>query len=590
MGVLGVVAHPHGENGVVVADLHHVARDDLGFHGDGVHVRVVELFRFGRMKRSQGFDARMLRPPLILQTLVLAECQGVGEERPRVGHSPDLDGVLAADLERVALDLDDLRFLGDERPVDGVHVEEPAAQSHHHIGAPQGLVGRAPPEVAGDPEAEGVVFRDGAPAHLRSHDRNRKPLGQLHQLIGGLGPDHPPAGEDDGVAGPGQKPAGPLDGFGVGPGGVRDEGGAASRQGEVRALDFHRLFDEVFGKVQVDGAGHSRGRDLKGGPQEPLDVLGLAELVAPFGDPLIDAVHAELVPEVASQAEGVQVPRQDDEGDGVLLGDVRPQDAVGDPGPHMEQGAAGLAGDPGIRVGHGGGAVLHPARHVADLILPVVQGVQDGKNRVPRDAGDEFDPLVDQVLDEILRGGVGACALSFLPPRAIRGTPQVSSSTTAMALISTMHRESVASFTTSTVTVVGLLPVKYSAQTAFIASCWDMSVTKRVHSTTSSKVAPTASRLFFHPLQGRTGLAAQIGRHVVELLSDVRVRVVHGGRGAPGDEDDLTPVDLDHRSVGHPLAGVRILPMNVFNVFGHVPSPPFRLDFRFPSGIGSDCV
>ena len=57
----------------------------------------------------------------------------------------------------------------------------------------------------------------------------RKPLGQLHQWIGGLGPDHPPASEDDGVVGPGQKPAGPLDGFGVGPGGVRDEGGAASR-------------------------------------------------------------------------------------------------------------------------------------------------------------------------------------------------------------------------------------------------------------------------------------------------------------------------------------------------------------------------
>ena len=92
-----------------------------------------------------------------------------------------------------------------------------------------------------------------------------------------------------------------------------------------------------LGRSRWTAAGHSGRGDLKRGPQETLDVFGLAELIAPLGDPLEDPVYVEFVPEVPSQAKRVQVARENDERDRVPLGDVGPQDGVGDAGPDVEQ-------------------------------------------------------------------------------------------------------------------------------------------------------------------------------------------------------------------------------------------------------------
>ncbi len=75
--------------------------------------------------------------------------------------------------------------------------------------------------------------------------------------------------------------------------------------------------------------------------------------------------------------------------------------------------------------------------------------------------------------------------------RSILGSnPQ---STTAIALISTRQRGSVASRTTCTVVVAGLASPKYSPQTRLSASWSVRSVTNRSAVTTSAKRAPTAS-------------------------------------------------------------------------------------------------
>lgn len=88
------------------------------------------------------------------------------------------------------------------------------------------------------------------------------------------------------------------------------------------------------------------------------------------------------------------------------MGDMGPQDGVGDAGSDVEQRTAGLSGNAGAGVGHGGGAVLHAAGDVSDLILAIVHGVQDGEDRIARDSEDIQDSLVNQVLNEILRGGL----------------------------------------------------------------------------------------------------------------------------------------------------------------------------------------
>ena len=49
--------------------------------------------------------------------------------------------------------------------------------------------------------------------------------------------------------------------------------------------------------------------------------------------------------------------------------------------------------------------MLHAAGDVSDLVLAIVHGVQDGEDRIARDSEDVPDLLVNQVLNEILRGG-----------------------------------------------------------------------------------------------------------------------------------------------------------------------------------------
>src|SRR5207244_4482215 len=82
------------------------------------------------------------------------------------------------------------------------------------------------------------------------------------------------------------------------------------------------------------------------------------------------------------------------------------------------------------------------------------------------------------------------------PDETERRHQPLPSSTTAIALISSLHRAWVARRDTSTVVVVGRWPPRYAAHTRFRSSCSATSVRKRVAETRSAKVHPAASSVF----------------------------------------------------------------------------------------------
>ena len=86
-------------------------------------------------------------------------------------------------------------------------------------------------------------------------------------------------------------------------------GAAAQRQ--IESLDIHRLWQEVLGKVDVDATRQPGLRDLHRSAHQAACVLRLDHLVAALGDAREYAVDVEFVPKVASQAEAIEIGRED---------------------------------------------------------------------------------------------------------------------------------------------------------------------------------------------------------------------------------------------------------------------------------------
>ena len=93
----------------------------------------------------------------------------LGEERLGVADDADLDGVVAADLFRIDVDLDEARrrhvvdVAG--KPRAGMQIVEAGADGENHIGVADGFGGRILAPHAGNAEMQPVVSRQRALAH-----------------------------------------------------------------------------------------------------------------------------------------------------------------------------------------------------------------------------------------------------------------------------------------------------------------------------------------------------------------------------------------------------------------------------------------
>src|SRR5437762_2854348 len=84
--------------------------------------------------------------------------------KPRGGDDPELGRIVAADLLRVDVDVDQFRGRDVVRvarhPRRAVDVGEAAAEREDHVGVPRGLRRRVLAPAAGDPEVERVPRRE----------------------------------------------------------------------------------------------------------------------------------------------------------------------------------------------------------------------------------------------------------------------------------------------------------------------------------------------------------------------------------------------------------------------------------------------
>ena len=113
---------------------------------------------------------------------------GRGERRhgrAHVGNDSDLDRVVAADLVRVDVDLDEAGRRDGPRlvwhPRAGVRFSEPSAQRHDDVGVQGVVVGVFEPPEAWHPEKQRVFVGDHALAHEGMDDWNVKVFGEVDQ-------------------------------------------------------------------------------------------------------------------------------------------------------------------------------------------------------------------------------------------------------------------------------------------------------------------------------------------------------------------------------------------------------------------------
>ena len=178
MGELGMQPRADQEQRVAVADLFERPGDALRLDRHRVEVGVVVApvligpeFRHPGLPRLScrrvGFDAVRFA----IRQQIVQECAGARVDAER-------DRVLPSDLDRIGLDLDDLRVGRNRLPVDRVDIEETGPQAQHQIGLPHQRVRGRMAEMARDSAGKRMVLRYRAAPHLGGGDRDRQPLGK----------------------------------------------------------------------------------------------------------------------------------------------------------------------------------------------------------------------------------------------------------------------------------------------------------------------------------------------------------------------------------------------------------------------------
>ena len=118
------------------------------------------------------------------------------QRRPGVPVQPHLHRVVAADLGRIDVELDDRRARRRNAEVERELAAAVAADEEHQVGPAQDAVGALARVVARRPHRQRVVGREHRLGVERRGHRNRQPLGQGDQLVACARGGHAAAGND----------------------------------------------------------------------------------------------------------------------------------------------------------------------------------------------------------------------------------------------------------------------------------------------------------------------------------------------------------------------------------------------------------
>ena len=206
--------------------------------------------------------------------------QHLAQERAHVRHQAERDRIVAADLLRVDVDMDQFGrrdgegVAGDPRRRGAV--VEAHAEREQHVGLPRRAVGLVGAAARQQPERQRMVGVDGADAAHRMRDRNLQLLGQRQQLFRGAAVFHALADKDHRLLGGQQHVDGLLDAVGIGTAARRDVGAPFLR---LRRLLGGRFHEHVERHVQHHRAGPAGHHGLPGLPHHHRHLLAAGRLV-----------------------------------------------------------------------------------------------------------------------------------------------------------------------------------------------------------------------------------------------------------------------------------------------------------------------
>jgi hypothetical protein len=182
------------------------------------------------------------------------------------------------------------------------------------------------------------------------------------------------------------------------------------RQHVLRQRQHHR--PRGVADRGVEGAGHDLGQ-----------LAGVAHLPDPLGHIRKDSAVIDLLKGAPPPVAPRNLPDQDDQGHGVLLGGMDRDRGVAPTRPAADRAEAGSAGDLGVGDGHEPRAAFVPAGHDLD-VRRVVQGIEQGQVALAGHAEDPVGALPAQAVNQQLGG---AARHQPLPPGSMMPTAASSS-------------------------------------------------------------------------------------------------------------------------------------------------------------------
>ena len=313
-----------------------------------------------------------------------------------VGDDRDVNDLVLVELGGIDVDMDDETVLGEGRHLSRHAIVEADAEGEEEIGLVDGVVGVDAAVHAEHVERQRAICRVGPEAHEGHRYRDAGPSGELAELLGGTGGDHPAAGVDHRTLGPLDRRGHLGDLLGVGPADLRPVAGEIHRRGEVG--DELRDLD-VLGKIDEHRAGAPGGGDVEGLAHHAGDVGRIGDEVVVLGDPAADLHHRGFLKGVGADDARADLARQHQQRDAVELrvGDRRDEvERPGAAGPHANADPPGRAG---VSLGRECPSLLVAGEDRPNLIGVAGERLVEGHARPPRIGEDHIDAVGDERLD-----------------------------------------------------------------------------------------------------------------------------------------------------------------------------------------------
>ena len=245
---------------------------------------------------------------------------------------------------------------------------------------------------------QGVVRGHDGQAHHGLDHGDLIALGQLQQLLLGVGQPHAAAGADEGLLGLGDGLGHPLDLQVI----ALYAGLIAPDVHFLRVLEFLQLLVlNVDGDVDEHRSRPPGGGDVKGLLHDAGDVAGALDQIAVLGEGGHRAGDVHLLEDVPAQQVAGHLAGDGHHGDGVHIGGGDAGDQVGGSRAGGDHAHPHLAGNAGIARGHVPGVLLGAHQGIADLRV-LLQHVYNGADGGSGIAEDVVHLLLQQAFDQCL--------------------------------------------------------------------------------------------------------------------------------------------------------------------------------------------